>query len=106
MAKEQVMKQPPADGEEILVDQFKFEKIGDTIQGVLVAKDVSSFGTGAYLIAVDEETTVSILGSTGMDRLLANINVNTKIWIQLSEIKALAGGKTFKVYRVFRLPPD
>jgi len=88
--------------EDVEVDQFKFTDVGDQVEGILTKKGTSSFGTGSYTVALDDENSVSILGSVGLDQKLAGIPEGTLIRATLIELKPLPGGKTFKVYQVQR----
>jgi hypothetical protein len=94
----------PAGWEDVIVDQFRFEKVGDSVQGILLAKESSSFGVGAYQIQVDADHSVSILGTTGLDRLLAQVAEGIEVFIEFMDIQKTGANRNFKVFRVLRKP--
>lgn len=85
----------PADFKEVETDVWKPEKPGDTLFGVLIAKEKSNFTNDAgvtahwWLFAVRDPMTNAIipkrmLGSTVVERALANVEPNTVVEIEFT----------------------
>lgn len=86
----------PAEFKEVETDVWKPEKPGDTLFGILIAKEKSSFSnekTGEtahwWLFAVRDPATNAIipkrmLGSTVVERALANVEPNTPVEIEFT----------------------
>jgi hypothetical protein len=78
---------------------FKFEKIGDTLIGILTDKGQSSrYGFGLYHIMVDKEP-IRFHGSTQLDGLLSQVDINTWVKIEYIDDQETPQGvmKIFKV---------
>lgn len=86
--------------QDVFTDQYKFIKEGDSIQGILTAKETSSFGVGAYQIQVDEEMTLSILGTTVLDRLFRQIPIGNEVQVTYTGSAPTKVGRNVKQFAV------
>ena len=88
------------DWREILTDQYKFEKEGDGIQGVLLSRETSSFGVGAYTIQIDEDHALSILGTTTLDRQMVQVRIGEEVRIAFTGKTKTGSGRFVKLFSV------
>ena len=90
------------DWKEVGEQQFRFTKAGDALEGKLIAREATTLDVQLYhIIPKGEEQTVAVLGSIGLDELMADIENGVEVRIELSEIVATKSGNRFKNYRVF-----
>lgn len=79
---------------------FKFNKIGDMIQGNLIRRDTSDrYGFGIYTINMFNGETKRFHGSSQLDDLLINIDLPCYVKIEYIDNQETANGimKLFKV---------
>ena len=81
---------------------FKFEKIGDLIEGMLIGKDTSArYGFGLYTIKTFDNETKRFHGSSQLDDLLLNSDVPCYVQIEYTDNQETANG-TMKLFVVKR----
>jgi len=81
---------------------FKFEKVGDKINGILTNKDVSTrYGFGLYSMQQSDGTRIRFHGSAQLDDLLEAIQPPEIIEIEYIDSQETPSGnmKLFKVKR-------
>lgn len=76
-------------------DFFKFESIGDKIEGKLVEKSQSdNYGIGLYTLKQDDDSTKRIHGSANLDSLMNGVDIGDYVRIEWTDTKAMEKGKT------------
>lgn len=79
---------------------FKFEKIGDLIDGLLMSKDSSDrYGFGLYTIKTFDGEQKRFHGSSQLDDLLLNVSVPCYVRIEYVDNQETANG-TMKLFNV------
>lgn len=79
---------------------FRFEKIGDIIEGLLTGKDSSSrYGFGLYTIKTFKGEQIRFHGSSQLDDLLLNMDVPCYVQIEYTDNQETANG-TMKLFVV------
>lgn len=88
------MKEKQYEFESVLDDElFRFESIGDTITGLVLAKDRSvKYNVGLYEIETIEGENKRILGKTHLDRLMEKVPVGSVVRIEYVEDRDTASG--------------
>lgn len=83
-------------------DFFKFESIGDKIEGTLQEKAVSdNYGIGLFTLKMDDGTTKRCHGSANLDSLMTAVDVGQYVKIEWVDTKAMEKGKTpMKIFTV------
>lgn len=91
----------PEKFEEVESPNFiRFEKIGDSVEGILINKDESSsYGFGLYTIKINKKETKRFHGSAQLDDLLMNIEPPTYIIVKYVATQETGMG-TMKVFEV------
>ena len=88
--------------EELGTQQIHLDEEGDTVIGTLLLVEKSILDVNVYHIKEEESgKEVILLGSTGLDRKMTEVKVDTRIKIVLNAIVPTRGGFKFKDYRVF-----
>ena len=83
------------DWQDVFTDRFQFVKEGDGITGILVDKSIANFGgnnVGSYTVAPEPEMMLSFLGSTTLDRQMAQIPVGHEVQVTFTGTAATARG--------------
>jgi hypothetical protein len=81
---------------------FRFENIGDSVEGYLVGTTRSEqFGFGMYQLNKDDGTSVRIHGSADLDDKMAVVVKDQWVRIEYYDQKKMAKG-TMKLFRVMR----
>ena len=76
-------------------DFFKFENVGDSLEGTLVEKSQSdNYGIGLYTLRKDDGTTMRIHGSANLDSKMTGVQINDYVRITFSDSKAMERGKS------------
>ena len=86
-------------------DFFKFEKIGDSIAGVLVHKGTIQFSNGtvgSYKLMLPDGSEVKFNGATTLDEKMRDISVNTPVRIELVAIERTASKRPLRQWKVQR----
>jgi hypothetical protein len=79
---------------------FRFEKIGDIIEGLLMSKESSSrYGFGLYTIKTFDGLQRRFHGSSQLDDLLLNIDIPCYVQIEYTDNQETANG-TMKLFIV------
>lgn len=79
---------------------FKFEKLGDTIEGLLMSKYVSSrYGFGMYTIKTFDGIQKRFHGSSQLDDLLLNIDIPSYVRVIFIDNQETPNG-TLKLFEV------
>ncbi len=92
--------------EEVMQDRFQFTDVGDKIEGILVAKgeqQMANGKVGAYTVQVEEDgekVAKSFLGSTTLDRLLAQVKVGKMVRIEFTGTDKTGQGRNLKQFTV------
>lgn len=83
-------------------DFFKFESIGDKIEGTLVEKGLSeNYGIGLYTLKQDDGSTMRIHGSSNLDSLMTGVDIGQYVRIEWMDSKQMEKGKTaMKLFNV------
>jgi hypothetical protein len=83
-------------------DFFKFESIGDKIEGRLQEKAVSdNYGIGLFTLKQDDGGTKRIHGSANLDSLMTGVDIGDYVRIEWVDTKAMEKGKTpMKIFNV------
>lgn len=83
-------------------DFFKFESVGDKIEGTLVEKSISdNYGIGLFTLKQDDNTTKRIHGSANLDSLMSGVDIGDYVKIEWTDTKAMEKGKTpMKLFNV------
>lgn len=79
---------------------FKFEKIGDKLEGILTNMDKSTrYGFGLYTLTTFNNETKRFHGSNQLDDLLMNIEIPSYVQILFTDTQQTPNGemKLFKV---------
>lgn len=100
--KQEVMKMPKTWETVESPNFFKFVSIGDTIEGILLSKDISSrYGFGLYTIRTFDGIQKRFHGSSQLDDLLLNIDVLNYVKITYVDNQETSNGnmKLFEVKR-------
>ena len=85
--------------------QFKFEHVGDQLEGVVLRKERQlKYQVGWYVIRTPELKEFGVLGSTQLDRLMGKVRPGEHIKIELTDIEEVPAGH-MKHYRVYRAQP-
>ena len=87
---------------ELGTQQIHLDEEGDTVIGTLLLVEKSILDVNVYHI--EEEGSgkeVILLGSMGLDKKMAGVEVDTRIKIVLNTIVPTRSGFKFKDYRVF-----
>jgi len=80
---------------------FRFEKIGDTIEGLLIEKSISSrYDFGLYTIKTFEGEQKRFHGSSQLDDLLINIAAPCYVKITFIDTQQMPSGQTMKLFEV------
>jgi len=83
---------------------FKFEKVGDKIEGVLVEKKTVTTSVGEsklYNIKKDDGTIFTVWGKPMLNDKMENVNVGDNVIIELENLKKVNGRPIpMKVYKV------
>ena len=85
-----------------IVDEsfYKFSEFGDNIKGILVDKEESGrYGFGLYTILQEDDNTKRIHGTTQLDQLLMNVDINTFVDITYIDDRDVPNG-TMKLFKV------
>ena len=95
------MKQPKTWVEVESPNFFKFEKIGDLIEGLLMSKDMTSsrYGLGLYTIKTFNGEIKRFHGSSQLDDLLLNMDIPCYVQIEYTDNQETANG-TMKLFIV------
>ena len=90
------------DWEEVGAQQIHLDEKGDTVIGTLLLVEKSILDVNVYHIKEEESgKEVILLGSTGLDKKMAGIEIDTRIKIVLNAVVPTRSGFKFKDYRVF-----
>ena len=87
---------------ELGTQQIHLDEEGDTVIGTLLSVEKSILDVNVYHI--EEEGSgkeVILLGSTGLDKKMAEVKEDTRIKIVLNAVVPTRSGFRFKDYRVF-----
>lgn len=107
--KDQAAVQDPPEAEEaewqdVFVDRFQFVKEGDALRGILVEKtkvNLSGKDVGSYAVAPEPDMLLSFLGSTTLDRQMAQIPMGDEVQITFTGTAPTARGlNPVKLYSV------
>lgn len=79
---------------------FKFSKVGDTLEGLLMGRDSSSrYGFGLYTIKTFEGEQKRFHGSSHLDDLLLNVTIPCYVRIKFIDIQETPAGE-MKLFEV------
>jgi len=83
-------------------DFYKFESIGDTIEGTLQEKGISdNYGIGLFTVKQDDGSTKRCHGSANLDSLMTAVDIGQYVKITFTDTKAMEKGKTpMKIFTV------
>ena len=88
--------------EELGTQQIHLDEEGDTVIGTLLSVEKSILDVNVYHIKEEGGgKEVILLGSTGLDKKMAEVEVDTRIKIVLNAVVPTRSGFKFKDYRVF-----
>lgn len=103
MAKQTQISKPDEQLEEVASPNFfRFENLGDSVQGTLLSKAMSDqFGFGLFGIEQDDGTQMRFHGSAQLDDLMLGIKIGEWLKVVYYDNQKMAKGsmKLFKVYR-------
>ena len=95
-------KSEEGDWEELGTQQIHLDEEGDAIVGTLLLVEKSILDVNVYHIKEEESgKEVILLGSMGLDKKMAEVEVDTRIKIVLNAVVPTRSGFKFKDYRVF-----
>lgn len=82
---------------------FKFEKVGDEIEGTLLSKEISGIYDNEVFKIQTEECVVTVFSSTVLSSQMTGVNIGDKIKIVFTGVKenTKKGQKDIKLYDVF-----
>lgn len=79
---------------------FKFSAIGDTLEGLLMSRDVSSrYGFGLYTLKTFKGEQKRFHGSSQLDDLLLNVEIPAYVRIKFVDIQETPAGE-MKLFEV------
>jgi hypothetical protein len=91
----------PKEMEEVTTPFFRFEKIGDKIEGILQScESVEKFNI--YTIRKYNNEIIKFHGSTQLDDLLSNLELPCYVEIIFTEKKPSKQGSDIKIFKLFR----
>jgi len=93
--------------EEIGAEFYRFEKAGDTIEGVLLKKDVQVMRdaeVGRFEVELAEGKRVAFLGGVQLDRLMDDCLVGDRVKLVFQGKVKTSSGTEVKDFKLFRKP--
>jgi hypothetical protein len=92
---------------DITADFYKFEKIGDVLEGTLVSKDSQGFtragqtnDVGKYVLENEAGERISFLGGTVIDQTLSDVNVGSYVRLTFLGTKPTTQGQNLKDFTI------
>ena len=96
------------DWQEVSTDFYRFEKVGDTVQGVLVIKDIQQMRdteVGRFEVELTEGgKRIAFLGGVALDRLMEHVSVGKQIKLVFQGKVKTTGGTEVKTFQLFHKP--
>lgn len=94
------------DEQEVVQGQFKFEKVGDKVAGILISKGQSdSFKAGVYQLEIGPGASISFLGKTTLDKQMSSVPLGAYVTVEYSSDELTKQGRSVKMFDVkYRLP--
>lgn len=90
--------------DEVQVTFFQFKNEGDTIEGRLISKNVTTIRgnkIGKYVIMKPDTERITFLGGVHLDELMANVGVGNEIKILYTHQEKTEEGYPMKRFKVF-----